>query len=276
LTEKGRAGQHPGLAAREHHGEQALLTAGDVCRAIDRLAVGEFSPFCGRLVGDEDVRPSVSAKALLDADMCKAIEARFAKRFASFDPRAAHSIWMKWYLFGFLPPILLADLFLMRTLPVALEHTRFIIGDDDRVDAVVIRGVGDITEGVDPFDRFEGVIFDHFAPLIERWSIRTGVTCRVFWSNIGNTFEAMLRKVEQVSGASERLVQAQGLLASPTWRGGRPNPLHDAVRYVFKAGIRHRRRRVCCIQYLLPDRRFCSACPVRTDEATAGNLVIMD
>jgi ferric iron reductase protein FhuF len=254
----------------------AFLTARDVCRAIDQLAVGEFAPFCGRLVGDEDTRLSVSAEVLLDANMCRAIETRFAKRFASFDPRAVHSIWMKWYLYRFLPPILLADLLMMRTLPIALDQTRFIIGDDERVAAVVIGGVGDITTGVDPFDRFEGVIFDHLAPLIECWSVRTGVTRRVFWSNVGNAFEAMLRKIEQVSGASKRLGQVQGLLTEPTWRGNRPNPLHDAVRYLAEAGTPRRRRRVCCLQYILPDRQFCSACPVPRGGVTATNLVIMD
>src|SRR5882757_7937226 len=111
-------------------------------------------------------------------------------------------------------------------------------------------------------------------PLIECWSQRTSVARRVFWNNVGNTFEATLRKVEEVSGPSERLAQAQGPLAMPDWRG-RPNPLHDAVRYVSEAGSRHRRRRVCCLQYLLPDRRFCSACPVPV-AGSVGDVAILD
>jgi ferric iron reductase protein FhuF len=107
------------------------------------------------------------------------------------------------------------------------------------------------------------MVFDHFAPLIAMWCSRTEVTARVFWSNVGNTFEAMLRRIETVSGPSERLSEAQRLLATPDWLGER-NPLFDAVRYLSDGA---RRRRVCCLQYLLPDRRFCKACPI--EEARA-------
>jgi ferric iron reductase protein FhuF len=240
---------------------------GDILSAIDRLAVGDYASFAGRLVGGGDPRPTVGADALLDSAMRAAIEARFAQRFACFDPRAVHSIWMKWYLNAFLPPVLLADLLLLRRLPVALDNTRFIIGDDTRVAAVRIDGVaqetGEHDTGeADPFWRFESLIFDHFAPLIAMWTSRTDVTQRVFWSNVGNTFEAMLRRVEAVSGSFARLEQARGLLNAPAWRDGRPNPLFGAVYEVAENGTPERRRRVCCIQYLLPDRRFCKACPV--------------
>jgi ferric iron reductase protein FhuF len=240
---------------------------GDVFQAIDRLAVGDYSSFAGRLVGSDDPRPTVGADALLDAAMRAAIEARFARRFDRFDQRAVHSIWMKWYLNAFLPPVLLADLLLLRRLPVALDNTRFIIGDDMRVAAVRIDGVpqdtGEQDTGeADPFWRFESLIFDHFEPLIAMWVSRTDVTRRVFWSNVGNTFEAMLRRVAAVSGSFARLEQARGLLNEPAWRDGRANPLFDAVYDVAENGALERRRRVCCIQYLLPDRRFCKACPV--------------
>ena len=99
------------------------------------------------------------------------------------------------------------------------------------------------------------------------WCERTEVTARVFWSNVGNTFEAMLRRIEAVSGASDRLSEAQRMLSVPTAPSGEPNPLFDAVHYVLEDGAPMRRRRVCCLQYLLPDRRFCKACPI--DEARA-------
>jgi ferric iron reductase protein FhuF len=229
--------------------------------AIDKVATGEYAGFAGHLVGEDDSRIGVVAEALLDADMRARIEARFAKRFDTFDPRAVHSIWMKWYLNLFLPPVLLADVLLKQSVPVELETTRFIIGEDTRVAAVRLGGDSQNSEGVDPFERFSSLIFRHFAPLIEMWSMRTEVTSRVFWSNVGNTFEAMLRKVETVSGPSERLTQAQRLLDESQWDGA-PNPLFGAVYYVEEAGEPVRRRRVCCIQYLLPDRRFCKACPI--------------
>ena len=85
---------------------------------------------------------------------------------------------------------------------------------------------------------------------------------RVLWSNVGNTFEAMLAKVEAVSGRMDRLEDARWLMDQPLWNDGRPNPIYAAVHYVERAGESIRLRRVCCLQYLLPDRRFCKACPV--------------
>jgi siderophore-iron reductase FhuF len=114
----------------------------------------------------------------------------------------------------------------------------------------------------DAFGRFGHIVFDHFDALIEFWSARSDVTRRVLWSNVGNTFEAMLAKVESVSGRSDRLDQARWLLDQPFWKNGRPNPLHRPIYYAKQGDEIVRRRRVCCLQYLLPDRRFCKACPV--------------
>ncbi|AUC95597.1 siderophore-iron reductase FhuF [Bradyrhizobium sp. SK17] len=237
------------------------MTPEAVCEAVDRLAVGDYASFGGRLVGPSDPRSAIPASALLDEPMRLAIEQRFAARFAEFDRRAVHSIWMKWYLNAFVPPILLADVLLGQSVGVALSALTFVIADDGRVAAVKIQDVND-SDGVEPFRRLRPLVFDHFAPLIDMWCSRTDVTARVFWNNVGNTFEAMLRRIEQVSGPSSRLSEAQRLIAEPSAPSGEPNPLFDAVHYVQEDGVQRRRRRICCLQYLLPDRRFCTACPV--------------
>jgi ferric iron reductase protein FhuF len=242
--------------------EAASALAEDVVSAIDRLTVGEYAAFAGHLARPNDPRPSVPAEALLDASMKAAIGARFARRFQDYEPRAALSIWIKWYINVVVPPALLCDLFLRRRLPLALANTTFIIGDDSRVAAVKICGPPDDVTGADPFDRFGHLIFDHFEPLIELWSARSDVTRRVLWSNVGNTFEAMLAKVEAVSGRTDCLEGARWLMDQHLWKDGRPNPIHAAVHYETRDGESVRLRRVCCLQYLLPDRRFCKACPV--------------
>ena len=168
--------------------EAAPSLAEDVFRAVDRLTVGEYAAFAGHLARPDDPRPAVPAEALLDASMKAAISARFARRFADFEPRAALSIWIKWYINVIVPPALLCDLFLRLRLPLSLAHTAFIIGDDSRVAAVKICGSPNDLTGADPFDRFRHLIFDHFEPLIELWSARSDVTRRVLWSNVGNTF----------------------------------------------------------------------------------------
>jgi ferric iron reductase protein FhuF len=234
----------------------------DLFRAVDRLTVGEYASFAGSLARPDDPRPSVLASALLDASMRAAISARFARRFRDFEPRAALSIWIKWYINVILPPALLCDLFLQLRLQLALAQTEFIIGDDARVAAVKIGRLPHDVADADPFDRFGHLLFDHFEPLIELWSERSDITHRVLWSNVGNTFEAMLVKVEAVSGRTDRLDAARWLMSRELWKDGRPNPLYGAVHYVRRGDTSIRQRRVCCLQYLLPDRRFCRACPV--------------
>ena len=245
------------------------MTPDEVCEAIDRLAVGDYASFGGRLVGPRDPRPGLPADKLLDLSMREAIEHRFVLRFAaSFDVRAVQSIWMKWYLNAFIPPVLMADVLLGQTISVDLPGLRFVMADDGRVAAVKIGGTRN-SSGEEPFRRLRPLLFDHFAPLIEMWCDRTEVTARVFWSNVGNTFEAMLRRLEAVSGPSQRLSEAQRWLSEPASPAGEPNPVFDAVHYVLEGGAPERRRRVCCLQYLLPDRRFCKACPI--EEARAAH-----
>jgi ferric iron reductase protein FhuF len=242
--------------------EAASSRSNDVFCAIDRLTVGEYASFAGHLARADDPRPSVPAEALLNTSMKVAIGARFARRFQNFDPRAALSIWTKCYINVIVPPALLCDLFLGLQLPLSLARSAFIIGDDARVVALKICGSPVNVGFADPFDRFGHLIFDHFEPLIELWSARSDVTRRVLWSNVGNTFEAMLAKVEAVSGRKDRLDGARWLMSQQLWKDGRPNPLYVAVHYVKQGDDNIRVRRVCCLQYLLPDRRFCKACPV--------------
>lgn len=244
----------------------------NILREIDRLTTGEYECFAGRLVGFDDPRPSIAAEFLLNEAMRDAIYARFAVRFESFDVRAVLSIWTKWYLNAFLPPVLLADLLLTRGLSVSLDRIEFIVGEDSRVTAIKMDGAGKNTTNASAFDRFGHLIFDHFDPLIEMWSERSEVTRRLLWSNVGNTFEAMLCRVEAGSGATPRLEEARHLLDEPLWPVGRSNPLHAAVRYVADGDALVRRRRVCCLQYLLPDRRFCKACPIDEAKAAAPDL----
>jgi ferric iron reductase protein FhuF len=247
--------------------EAASSLPNDFFRALDELTKGEYASFARCLARPDDPRPSVLAGALLNSSVRAAISARFAKRFQDFEPRAALSIWIKWYINIILPPTLLCDLLLQLRLPLSLAHTAFIIADDARVAAVKIGAPPDDVATADPFDRFGNLIFDHFEPLIELWSVRSDVTRRVLWSNVGNTFEAMLTKVEAVSGQKDRLDAARWVINERSWKDGRPNPLFGAVHYVRRGDANIRLRRVCCLQYLLPDRRFCKACPVeKTDQ----------
>jgi ferric iron reductase protein FhuF len=240
----------------------------DVIVRLNKLSVGAYECFSGLLVGPGDARSAVGAGELLGDPMKRAISAHFNKSFSQFDERAGHSIWMKWYLNVLIPPVLLADVLLEESLSLGLDELRFIARTDGKIEAVKLLSEAVTTRGQDPFARFEQLVFRHFAPLIDMFSERTNVTPRVYWSNVGNTFEAMLRRIEHVSGCGLRLWEAQRLIDEPFWCDGRLNPLFGAVQYRCEGDTRititarTRTRRVCCLQYLLPERRLCSACPI--------------
>jgi ferric iron reductase protein FhuF len=240
----------------------------DVVLRVNRLSVSAYESFSGLVASPDDARATVGAEELLDEAMKTSIAHHFHKRFARFDERAGHSVWMKWYLNVVMPPVLLADVLLEQSLSLGLDDLRFIVGTDGRIEAVKLLSGSVATESQDPFVRFDQLVFRHFGPLIEMFSQRTDVTPRVYWSNAGNTFEAMLRRIERVSGCSLRLWEAQRLIDEPFWRDGRVNPLFGAVQYRAERDTRitikarTRTRRVCCLQYLLPKRRLCAACPM--------------
>lgn len=240
------------------------MTPAELCAEIDSIAMGDFQPFLGSLVSAHDLWPAVTADALLDKPMREAIRKRFIDRFKHFDDAAAYSSWMKWYLNVFVPPVMLADLLVDRPVDVDLTALRFVLTDEWVVGAVVISRVCEGYEE-DPFRRFKPLMFGHFAPLIDLWTTRTGVSPQVLWSNVGNTFEAMLRRIEGAIGPSRRLMNAQRLLDEPKW-DGQPNPLYGAIQYAAINGAPVRTRRVCCLQYRLPDRCFCKACPVTSEQ----------
>ncbi len=227
-----------------------------------------YHTFRGYLVGPDDPRPSFPSSALLDDTTKARIHARFAERFSRFDSRATLSIWMKWHLNTILPPLLLADIMLHWQLPLGFPDVRFIRADDARTAAMKCTDEGAPSPADDPFRRFAPLVFDHLEPLVALLHARSGLTRRVLWSNIGNTFEAMLRRIEQTSGPSPRLASADELLKAPRWADGRANPLQGAVHYSGDPPLRL--RKVCCLQYRLPDRRYCAACPVEREDTHAA------
>jgi len=239
-----------------------------VIACLNQLGVGAYECFSSLLAGPTDKRASVGASELLDGAMKKAISRRFNKRFPGFDDRAAHSIWMKGYLNVVIPPVVMADVLLEQSLSLGLNELRFIASADGKIVAIKMLSEAVPTNGQDPFARFEQLVFHHFAPLIEMFSERTDVTPSVYWSNVGVAFEAMLRRIERVSGCGARLWEAQRLIDEPFWRDGRVNPLFGAVQYRCEGDTRitikarTRTRRVCCLKYLLPSLRLCPGCPI--------------
>lgn len=228
---------------------------------LDAILIGELSRFRTGLAGADDRRHGIRADDLLDQAGISAIVARFDAKFGRTDRRAIMSMWASAYFTDALPPLLAANIMLDRTPHLDLDRVGFIMAPSLRIQALKIGRVLQPLENTDAHERFDGVVTSHLTPLIELVADRGGVTKRVLWSNVGNVFEAFLRKLDAIDPVRPGLRQARQLLASRTLPSGMRNPLHEPVRYVDGRRI----RRVCCMRYLVPNETVCGVCPLDAD-----------
>ncbi|MGL4290342.1 MAG: siderophore-iron reductase FhuF, partial [Phreatobacter sp.] len=152
---------------------------------------------------------------------------------------------------------------------VGLGEIGLILTADGRAEALRLCQVGAAFEPVSAERRFAALIDDHLAPIIVALARETGITPRVLWSNAGNYFEHAVAMGERSAAATcPGLIHGKELLASRKRSDGRPNPLFAPIYYLDEQGRTGRRRRICCIRYLIPGQGYCGVCPiVRQDRA---------
>ncbi|MEH3117464.1 MAG: siderophore-iron reductase FhuF [Methylorubrum populi] len=233
--------------------------------ALAPLFTGPLAPYADRLVPASDPRPGVSGRALLDPEILAERLARFARNYEAPEPRAVASIWSKHHLASLVVPTLLAELVLGRTLPVALDAVEVIAGADGRSSAFRLR---ESDPPLAPRGRFAPLIDGHLEPLFDGLAAVSGLRPRVLWSNAGLVFDGIARQAEALPLPDRAGLDAlRRLLADARRPDGRPNALHAPVRLVGPAGAASRRRRVCCLRYLIPAQGLCGTCPIETRPA---------
>lgn len=90
------------------------------------------------------------------------------------------------------------------------------------------------------------------------------MTARLLSSNAATILEWTLSQAGTDGAASGKVLQhGFAMLAAETLPQGRRNPLFEPVRYPLEGRVPTRRRRVCCLRYLLPGEENCgSLCPL--------------
>ena len=113
-------------------------------------------------------------------------------------------------------------------------------------------------------ERFARLFSGHVEPLIHHFAARFDVSQRLLWTNAAAIFEWTLQQVEEAGMPSPAaLEEGRALLRQRNGGNGRPNPLCGAVRYPLEQGLPVRRRKICCLRYLLPGVEDCgSLCPL--------------
>ncbi len=221
---------------------------------------GDLARFARGLVVDSRAQ-ELRFDALFTLSLIDDHVEHYNNEYGNTDRRAIFSIWALRHFQAVLPPLLSANIFLDCSPVLELDRLAFIVAADFTVrelkigpDLVDLRGASGAA-------RFRDLARCFVAPLIERISVRTGVTERVLWSNAGTTFEGFLRIVEPAAEGRSGFQEAKALLQLPTWPDGTVNRLFSPVRYLDGRRI----RRICCMRYLVPDGRLCAICPLEAN-----------
>jgi ferric iron reductase protein FhuF len=187
--------------------------------------------------------------------------ARFATLYPDSDRRALVSMWTQWHFGALLIPATAAILLCDRDLSLELDRVAVVPQEVGLTSAIVIPDEGrPRAQGSDPFARlFDG----HVAPLIAQLAGQFGVSPRLLWANAAAIFEWTLLQVPAALADADMLAAARLRLERPLEPDGRRNPMFDAVRYPVEQGEPVRRRKLCCLRYLLAGVADCgSLCPL--------------
>jgi ferric iron reductase protein FhuF len=241
------------------------------------LFTGELALYRDALVLADDPRPSRPiADWLAPTELDKVLRAYGDARSAD-EFRGLASEWSNAYLLRLLPPVIAATLVLRHRLPLALADMELVLGEAGQPLSFKLPDAGqpwpDQASTDDPFRRLATLIDEHLQPLIAALSRHSRLSPRVFWSNAANYIEWLVEAIAVGNPAAD-VADARAMLLARQRADGRDNPLYRPVRYRLEgegaAAVTRRRRRVCCVRYLLPDLALCGNCPLT---AVPGNAI---
>jgi len=235
-----------------------------VIEALRPIFAGPLAPYGEGLLPPDDPREALPGSRLLDPAVLQALLERYGAQYAAPDPRSTASVWSKWHFSVLVTPTVVATLLASHRLPVALEEIAVVLAPEGRTAAVKLPHAGARVEAGNPFEAFATLFEQHLEPLVAGLSACSGAAPRVFWSNLGNLFENVVRRMEAALGPAHAGVAAgRSLLESREWPGRAANPLYRPVRYLPQPdGSLKRLRRICCLRYLTPGLDYCSTCPL--------------
>jgi ferric iron reductase protein FhuF len=198
--------------------------------------------------------------ALCQPEVLGGLLDRFAARHGGADRRAVVSMWTQYYAARLVYPVLAANLLQGRELPLALEETRLLVGPDGspRGFCLAHEGQGVTACGL---ERFAPLVRGHLAPLVAAVVAEGRIAPRLAWSNFGIRF-ASVAEIAEGQGllSAEARADIGALLDQDCWPDGWPNPVRQPY---GDCASQARRRRVCCLRYMLPDFEGCgTTCPL--------------
>jgi ferric iron reductase protein FhuF len=223
---------------------------------------GDLVAIGAALVIKDHTRSFEPLADLMQPDRLSVILERFSTCYQKPERRAVASQWSKIYFSKLIVPSVAASLMLDWRLPLDLDVTGITLDEFGRPEAFCLTRAGSATPSQTAEARFSFVIDAHIAPVIGAIARASGLSQKVLWSNAGNIVENVVSYCEKSAPAKKSVEQARLLLRARRLSSGEPNPLFEPVRYTHTCETQVRKRRVCCIRYLIPSLGYCKTCPL--------------
>ncbi|KAA3507501.1 siderophore-iron reductase FhuF [Agrobacterium rosae] len=223
---------------------------------------GDLAAVGAALVIKDHTRSFEPVADLMQPDRLSAILEKFSTCYQKPERRAVASQWSKIYFSKLIVPSVAAALMLDWRLPLDLGVTGITLDEFGRPGAFCLTDAGLAIAAQTADERFSFVIDAHIAPVIGAIAGASVLSQKVLWSNAGNIVENVVSYSEKSAPAKKSVEQARLLLRARRLSSGEPNPLFEPVRYTHIGETQVRKRRVCCIRYLIPSLGYCKTCPL--------------
>ncbi|MGJ3255817.1 MAG: siderophore-iron reductase FhuF [Alcanivorax sp.] len=224
-------------------------------------AFASYAPMLRVAATRESALPLVD---LFDPGVLRRQLHRFRADLKTEDERALLSIWSKYYFLYLVPPVLGANLVLQRALPVNPEGMYIELNPEGLPACFVLENEGNgVSIGGHPLSRFEPLLRENMATVINGWQQALGLSPRVLWSNAGRYIRWFIAELEKAGLPAMMWEPGKAILECETFADGSANPLAGAYRERVNqnTGSTLIVRRTCCIRFRLPDMPLCEDCP---------------
>ncbi|MDN0076101.1 siderophore-iron reductase FhuF [Crenobacter sp. SG2303] len=245
--------------------------------SLHTLLTGELAPCRAQLYAGH--RPDALPLATLaDGSHLPDALLALARDYAGAPRRAQVSQWAKHYFRLLLPPAIAAALLGLR-LPLALERVGLRFDEHGLPGELELDHLGTPAPHDSLAERYQPLLWQHLAPLIDRLAEHGKLSRRVLWNSAGNLIEHLLRHFAD-EGHPEAQAHADWLLGSRRLADGAANPLWQPVHYVdsFLPQVSSpvRLRRLCCLRYELPGEVCCATCPLLPNKPEEELYALLD
>ncbi len=205
---------------------------------------------------------------LLETERLKEMLGRYGRRYGQeAERRAVATQWSKHYLSRVMTPVVAAAILIDWRLPLHLETTALDIDAGGVITGLRVSSFGQTVAPFSSVDRFSFLTEAHLPRVVEAIARASGLSRHVLWSNAGNLFEGVARRLETIAPKEAAGIRdAMTLMETSHLDDGTRNPLFRPITYLDAA----RRRRVCCVRYLIPSLGFCRTCPSPLMNETAA------